>query len=201
MTKKLDKSLLANAEKAIKLGNKFRSPQQVVLMGLPGSGKSYVASYFHDKYGFTVLSGENITYALYGTEKCSADEYALAYKTLRQLAVKLIADRYSVVIDGTNLKYAFRQQIYDEINLPNTTLLYLKVDDKTALNRISQRGTNFEDTKNIKSSVSQEVFDKFKTQLEEPLPSENSTTLVSDDNLFSKIDSIFGVKYGDGYKK
>ena len=31
----------------------------IVLMGLPGSGKSYVAEYIHKKYGFVLLSGED----------------------------------------------------------------------------------------------------------------------------------------------
>lgn len=181
------------AEKSIKKGIKTSQPKLIILMGLPGSGKSYASGYLHDKYGFTILSGENITFALYSTEKCSGDEYILAYKTLRQLAVKLLADGYSVVIDGTNLKYAFRQQIYDEVKCNSTSLLYLKVDDKTALNRISQRGTNFKDTKNIKSSISKEVFDNFKTQLEEPLSNENAFTLISDNNLFRNIDSIIKI--------
>jgi len=184
------KTLLSKAEESIKKGIKAKTPRLIILMGLPGSGKSYISSYLHEEYGFTVLSGENITFAIFGTEKCSIDEYALAYKILRQLAVKLLTDGYSVVIDGTNLKYAFRQQIYNEVNCNSTTLLYLKVDDKLALNRISQRGIDFEDTKNIKSSISQEVFNKFKNSLEEPLPGENAITIISDDNLFRNIDSI-----------
>jgi predicted kinase len=177
-------------EKSIKKGKKTKTPRLVILMGLPGCGKSYVASYLYEKYGFTILSGENITYALFGTEKCANDEYALAYKTLRQLAAKLLADGYSVVIDGTNLKYAFRQQIYDEVICDSTTLIYLKIDDKTALNRITQRGLNYQDKKNIKSSISQETFNNFKKQLEEPLPSEKAITIISDDNIFIKIDSV-----------
>jgi predicted kinase len=184
-------TLLSKAKKSIKLGTKSDSSRLIILMGLPGSGKSYISSYLHDKYGFTILSGENITFSFYGTEKCSVDEYTLAYKKLRQIAAKLLEDGYSVVIDGTNLKYIFRQQIYNEVNCNSTMLLYLKVDDKTALNRVSQRGIDFKDLKNIKSSISKKVFEKFKDSLEEPLPGENAITIISDDNLFSKIDSIF----------
>lgn len=183
--------LLSKAENSIKKGNKTKLPRLIVLMGLPGCGKSYVSSYLHEKHGFTVLSGENITFAIFGTEKCSGDEYALAYKILRQMAAKLITDGYSVVIDGTNLKYAFRQQIYDEVICNSTTLIYLKIDGKTALNRIEKRGVDFRNTKDIKSSISLDVFKKFKKELEEPLTSENSITLISDENLFPKIESIY----------
>lgn len=182
------------AEKTVKLGVKSQFSQLIILMGLPGSGKSYVSSYLYDKYGFTILSGENITFAIFNKVDCTGAEYSLSYDVLRQLAIKLISQGYSIVIDGTNLKYIFRQQIYDEVGCPDTTILYLKVDDKNALNRITKRGVDFKDTKNIKSSISENIFNKFKDQLEEPLPNENSITLISDNNLLTEIDSIFGVK-------
>lgn len=194
MIKNSDKTLFLRAEKTIKKGTKSESPKLVVLMGLPGSGKSHVSNYLHEKYGFTVLSGENITFAIFNKVDCTGVEYSLSYDILRQLATKLISQDYSVVIDGTNLKYIFRQQIYDEVNCLDTTLLYLNVDDKTALNRVSQRGIDFKDLKNIKSQISPETFDRFMNQLEEPLSSENSITLISNDNLLTEIDSIFGVK-------
>jgi len=194
MIKTSNKVLSSKAEKTIKKGNKSKSPKLIVLMGLPGSGKSYVSNYLHEKYEFTVLSGENITFAIFNKVDCTGAEYSLAYDILRKLATKLISQGRSVVIDGTNLKYIFRQQIYDEVNCSSTTLLYLKIDDKTALNRISHRGVDFNDSKNIKSQITPESFDKFKNQLEEPLPSENFVILISDDNLLKNVDKIFGVK-------
>lgn len=188
-----EENLLAKAEKTIKKGTQSKSPKLIVLMGLPGSGKSYVSNYLHEKHGFTILSGENITFALFNKVDCTGAEYSLSYDILRQLAVKLISQGYSVVIDGTNLKYIFRQQIYNDINCLNTTLLYLKIDDKTALNRITKRGIDFKDSKNIKSQISPETFDRFKNQVEEPLPSENSITIISDDNLLKNIDSILKI--------
>lgn len=193
MIKNSDKTLFLRAEKTIKKGTKSKSPKLIVLMGLPGSGKSYVSNYLHEKYGFTVLSGENITFAIFNKVDCTGAEYSLSYDILRQLSTDLIFQGYSVVIDGTNLKYIFRQQIYNDVNCPNVTLLYLKVDDKIALNRVSQRGIDFKDLKNIKSQISPETFDRFMNQLEEPLSSENSITLISDDNLLAEIDSAFEV--------
>ena len=190
-----EENLLSKAEKTIKKGTKSKSPKLIVLMGLPGSGKSYVSNYLHEKYGLTVLSGENITFALFNKVNCTGVEYSLAYDILLQLTTELISQGYSIVIDGTNLKFIYRQQIYNDVSCPDTTLLYLKVDYKTALNRISQRGVDFDDSKNIKSSISPDIFNKFKNQLEEPLPSENSITLISDDNLLTKINSIFSTIY------
>jgi len=155
-------------------------PVLVILMGLPGSGKSYVASHLMHKYGFTVLSGEDITTQLFGTEKVSQDQYTQAYNYLRQEATKLISQGKSVVIDGTNLKHSFRQQIYNEVKCDKTVLIYLKIDDKTALDRISKR----------QNSCSPETYDKFKNQIEEPTVDENVFVITSDNQLLDNIDNL-----------
>ncbi len=158
-------------------------PVLVILMGLPGSGKSYVASHLEQIYNFTVLSGEEITTQLFGTEKVSGDQYFQAYNYLRSEAVKLISQGKSVVIDGTNLKHSFRQQIYDEVKCDKLVLIYLKTDDKTALDRISKR----------QNSCSPETYEKFKSQIEEPSVDENVFVLTSDDQLLNNVDSLIAI--------
>lgn len=189
MTDTSDQTLLQKASSSIKKGEKSKNANLVVLMGLPGSGKSYVCNYLHSKHGYSVLSGENITFSLFGSKKCSGSDYALAYKTLRQLAVQLLKEGYSVVIDGTNLKYVFREQIYKEVS-SSAYLIYLVVDEKTALSRVGQRGEDYTDKTNIKSTISVETFESFKNQLETPNENEKSFELVSDDNLLNNIDLL-----------
>lgn len=180
---------LEKAYKTVKLGKRNINPKVIILMGLPGSGKSYVADYLNNKYGFTILSGENISNTLFKNDQNT--DYTLVYKTLRQLAKKLLKENYSIVIDGTNLKYSFRKQIYDEV-CQNTKpiLIYLLVDDKTALERINKRGEDRSDKKKIKSYCSQETFNKFKEQIETPKSEENYYQIESNTNLFLKIDLI-----------
>ena len=149
-------------------------------MGLPGSGKSYVSDYIRQNYGYLILSGEEITTQLFGTEKVSGKQYAQIYKIIRQKASELLSQGESVVIDGTNLKHTFRQQIYDEVKCNFTKLIYLKTDDNTALNRISRR----------KNSCSIETYNNFKNQTEEPLPFEKAIIIKSDNQLLSNIDKI-----------
>ena len=186
-----EQELILKAQNAIRLGDKTKEPQLVILMGLPGSGKSYVSKYLNEKYGFTILSGENTTVALFGSDKCSGAEYAQAYKTLRQLAKKLLLEGYSVVIDGTNLKRVFREQITKEVKCDRTKLVYLKTDDTTAMDRVAKRGVDFNDQKDIKSSITQEKFYSFKEQLEEPNDEENAFIVNSDDKVFHSLDLIF----------
>lgn len=91
-------------------------------MGLPGVGKSHISRYLHERYGYTVLSGENITFALFGDMKCRSEQYKEAYAILYMLAKELLSEGYPIAIDGTNLRYAHRKQAYDAVG-PETEVL------------------------------------------------------------------------------
>jgi predicted kinase len=175
------------AYKTIKVGEKSSSPILVVLMGLPGSGKSYVASFLHKKYGYSVLSGESITYALLGTEKCTKEEYKVAYQILQDLASELLNEGYSVVIDGTNLSKVHREQIYTHAAGKRSILLYLLVNEDIAMRRISEREENFTDMQNITSKCSPETFQRFQDNIEEPTGTENAYIIKSDQNMLTEV--------------
>lgn len=160
------------------------NPTLIILMGLPGSGKSYVSEYIHKKYGFIVLSGEEITTQMFGTEKVSGSQYTDVYKVIRQKASELLSQEESVVIDGTNLKQMFRQQIYDEVKCDRMVLIYLKVGDDMALERISKRN----------NSCSPKTYQEFKNQVEEPFPEENAFIITSDSKLLSNVDKVINKK-------
>ncbi|MCX6812581.1 MAG: ATP-binding protein [Candidatus Berkelbacteria bacterium] len=180
------------ARKSIKYG-KFKSsePLLIVLMGLPGTGKSYLSDYLNKKYSFTILSGENITYSIFGTEKCSGSQFKEAYEILHYLAVELLKKKNNIVIDGTNLKYEFRRQIYKTANnLSKKVLIYLYTSDATALKRANSRGEDYNDSKMILSKCSPETFQEFTRQLESPNKHEAHFKIKSDDKLFENIDSI-----------
>lgn len=184
----IDNILLSKALTTVKVGKTFSCPLVIILMGLPGSGKTYVANSLNKKYGFTILSGENISHLLYGNNPA---DFSLVYKILRQLACHLLNDNHSIVIDGTNLKFSHRQQIYQEVcsNL-KTILIYLLVDDQTARQRIDLRGVSTNHKQDIKSSVPPEVFAKFKQQTDEPKVGEFCFKINSDVNLLKEIDFI-----------
>lgn len=145
----------------------------IILMGLPGSGKSYVAAQLVTQ-GFVVVSGEQLADIIFGTEQLNAHEHEQIYAVVRQLARELLADGKNVVIDGTNLRREYREQIYLECAGYPTTLLYLPVDQKTALDRIHQRFSNKEG-----SDCSVATFTDFVRQLEEPTSDESAVTISS----------------------
>lgn len=188
----MNQSYLSKARASIKYGHlKNQKPLLIILMGLPGTGKSYLANHLNEKYSFAILSGENITHSIFGSGKHSQLQYAEAYEILRFLVTELLEQSYNVVIDGTNLKYLFRKQIYESIgSLSKPVLIYLSADDTTALKRANLRGEDYSNPENILSKCSPETFAAFKTQLEPPRENETCYKIDSDEKLFEKVDTI-----------
>ena len=188
----MNQKYITKAKKCIKHGTyKSLKPLLIILMGLPGTGKSYLSDYLHRKYSFTILSGENITHSIFGAEKCSGYQYKEAYKILRLLSVKSLKQKYNVVIDGTNLKYEFRKQIYEAVGrLSKIILIYLFINDATALKRANLRGENYSNSKMVLSTCPPKTFTAFKKQLELPQQDEQCYQIKSDNKLFKKIDAI-----------
>lgn len=151
-------------------------------MGLPGSGKTYVADHLAAQ-GWIVVSGEQVAQEMFGSDRLRADQYELVYGTVRQLAAELLQDGRKVVIDGTNLKYSYRQQIYKTCRGFTTLLIYLTVDRQTALDRISQRVAL-----DGGSDCSEETFSDFERQPEPPCEGENGISIKADKVVLRLVD-------------
>lgn len=187
----MNSNSIEKARSTILFWEKVSTPECMILMGLPGTGKSFVSKYLHKKYGYTVLSWENITYALFGTTSCTPEQYREAYSVLHYLACELLQENYKIVIDGTNLRYIHRKQIYDAIGSQvKTYWIYLMIDDSIAMNRVRQRWENTESIKNILSTCSDETFSDFKKSIDFPDKNEHIVSMISDENIFHSIDEF-----------
>ncbi|MDD5376833.1 MAG: ATP-binding protein [Candidatus Gracilibacteria bacterium] len=184
-------TLLEKARTTLIYGEKTEHPDCIILMGLPGTGKSHVSRYLHEKYGYMVLSGENITFALFGDTKCRTEQYKEAYSVLYSLAKELLMNGYSIVIDGTNLQYVHRKQAYDAIG-PQIKVfgIHLVIDDVIARKRIEQRGEKTDNIADIRSQCSTATFLSFKENIELPREDENIFTVISDEHIFVSLDEI-----------
>lgn len=187
----MNQEYIKKAKTAIKNWEKVINPSCIILMWFPWTWKSYTSHYLNEKYNYTILSWENITHAIFGTEKCTWEQYKQAYKILNFLAKELIDSWYRIIIDWTNLKKEFRTNIYNSMNNDVKVFwIYLYTSDEIALNRANSRWINVNNPTNILSSCSKETFEGFKKQLELPNEDENFFMIESNENLLNTLDIV-----------
>lgn len=84
----------------------------IMLVGLPGSGKSTTAATLAAETGAKIVSPDKIREELYGNESIQGDP-KLVFATAKARIKQLIKEDYSVIYDATNLQQKWRGDILE----------------------------------------------------------------------------------------
>ena len=121
----------------------------VVLIGLSGSGKSYVAKRLSKKYGYKVLRSDEIRKELFGLKPRKSAKAPFGkgiyteeatkkvYKTLIDRAKELISRGEKVVLDATFLKRWQRELVLS--NFPNAVFIWVWAPERVVIERLKKR--------------------------------------------------------------
>ena len=89
-----------------------RRPALVILIGLPGSGKSHFARHLAKRYPAAILDSDALRSVLYESPQHTDQENARLFPAIQVLARRLLDRGVSVLLDATNLKGAHRKPSY-----------------------------------------------------------------------------------------
>jgi aminoglycoside phosphotransferase family enzyme/predicted kinase len=131
---------------ALRLG----PPALIVTYGLPGTGKSTLASNLARKLGIEVLRSDEIRHELFRNQVAAAEFDEGAYQPERRMAVyqemfrrtdSLLASRVSVILDGTFAAATLRQQVVETARRHGAVPLFAhcQCPADVALERITSR--------------------------------------------------------------
>ena len=84
----------------------------VVLVGLPGSGKSYFARALAARYPAAVLDSDALRAVLYDNPQHTQQEHGRLFPAIHVLMERLLSRGVSVVLDATNVKESSRRPYY-----------------------------------------------------------------------------------------
>jgi predicted kinase len=87
-------------------------PAMVVMIGLPGSGKSHLARALAARVTAAVLDIDALRAALFEDPKHTAKEHGRLFPALHVLMDRLLALQITVIVDATNLKETNRKPYY-----------------------------------------------------------------------------------------
>ncbi len=122
-------------------------PAVVLVIGVPGSGKTTVASEIADFLGFPLVTTEVVRVELLGIDRVDEDkdfspeELEQTYKVMSLITDFLLAGRTGVVVDGVFRTEAQRQNIIDIADKHKAPILCFQVtcEEETLLERIKAR--------------------------------------------------------------
>lgn len=149
-------------------------PEVILMVGLPGSGKStYISKYYKD--GYVIISSDDLIQEKADELGKTHDEVFSYYigdasKYANILLDKAIKDRKNIIVDKTNMSKKSRNRVLARIPTGyNKTAIVFNVDTEVLLNRITTRNKTgktisinvlFDMERNYEEPTISEGFDK-----------------------------------------
>jgi hypothetical protein len=115
------------AESLGRLPEPVASPVLIAVSGLPGTGKSYVATRLAEKTNSIVLESDALRKVLFPEPTYSAEESTRLFRAINRLAEALLKKGVPVVIDSTNLAERDREYLYHITEHTRSKLVLVKV--------------------------------------------------------------------------
>lgn len=144
-------------------------PQVLVVVGLPGAGKSFFARKFSETFSAPLVATDRIRYELFATPVHSSDENELVARMANYQIEELLKSRRSFIVDGSFNTRADRVRLGQLAKKADydTYVIWVQTDASTcrvrALKRSSKRD---DDTFNV--SLTEQQFDGMAKRFTEP---------------------------------
>lgn len=156
------------------------SPMVVVVVGLPGSGKSFFATQFAKTFGAALVSEDKIRWTLFARHTYSKNENAMVNQVSDLLITELFRTKKTFVLDGGYNTKDTRQEIAARARKNGYRVLTIVVqtDEPTSKKRAIKRdGRRTGDI--YKQSLSEDQFKTFAKSYEEPTTTGRDVVVIS----------------------
>lgn len=175
---------------AYRYSQKPKQPKCILLQGVSGSGKSYLANQLLDEienFEAIIISSDRIRKSVFGIapfERVSEEDKKSLYSTqmnqktyqaMAEYTATCLQQGFNVIVDATFLKYEHRSTFYKiaENHQAVSSLISISSDNETLSNAIQTRQKN----NNNPSDADILVMQNQKKYMEPPQPHENALAL------------------------
>lgn len=154
--------------------NKLSRPVLFTIVGLPGSGKTYLSRQLAEELGAAHVSAEEIRYELFEQPSFSKEEEGVVKHMMLMMTERFLKAGLSVIYDTSVSRMADRRELRTLTNKLKAEhlLLWQQIDAATAFNRIQKRtGKAPEDAYAVK--MDKDTFQRLLTTIQTPTNEEN----------------------------
>lgn len=169
------------------------NPVLFVMVGLPGSGKSYFADKLIKIIPATVLQSDFIRKTLLKKPAYTQREHNRVFKAIHALTRDLLVSNNNVLIDATNLNRKYRRPLYQMAAETGARMVvfYLDTPREIARERIKDRSTQGSTI----SDADWEVYQMLENDFEPPESPDYIITPVTDlPELITRIAGEIAIK-------
>ncbi len=119
----------------------IESPTFVMLAGLPGAGKTHLASAITSREAFAVIESDRLRKVLVKQPNYSQRESGRVFAAIHELLDRLLARGVPCLLDATNLREAHRRPVYEiaEKRGARTVVVWVEAPDGVARARLEER--------------------------------------------------------------
>jgi predicted kinase len=116
-------------------------PLILILIGLPGSGKSFFAEKFSEMFTSPLVSHDRLRFELFTSPKFSPNEFEIITRLAEYQMAELVKTKRSFIVDGGGNTFAERQKLQRlaKANGYDTLLIWTQTDDLTCRKRALNR--------------------------------------------------------------
>lgn len=162
----------------------------IIVVGLPGSGKSYFASRFAGMLGATYIKSDEVRKQLLSKKSYSEKEKLSVYDAMLKQMTTLLEQKKDIVLDATFYKREIRAKFLDELK-GKAGIYLIEVRANVALTRERLKKQRPD------SDADFEVYKKIKQQWE-PLTEDHLILRSTNENiagLLQKASDYLNLKY------
>lgn len=144
-------------------------PQILMVVGLPGAGKSFFARQFSETFSAPVVSLDRIRFELFNKPSFSADENDLVTRLAAYQIEELFKTNRSFIVDGGCNAKVDRVKLVQQAKKAgyDASVIWVQTDAATSRVRAIKRSSRREDDK-YNVSLSGQQYDAFARRFTEP---------------------------------
>lgn len=149
-------------------------PLVIMVVGLPGSGKSFFARQFADMFGAPLVSVDFVRHTLFPESKYTAEEDAYVQTLTHNQLSELLKTSKTIVVDGGVNTRSARTKVEQQAKTHGygALIVWVQTDEPTAITRSLKRSTKRQ-TDALNSPLSAETYKRLKKQFSAPSKYEN----------------------------
>lgn len=169
----------------------LNSPLIIIMMGLPGAGKTFFARQLANNLNLGYISEDRIRHDIFATPKFTADEQATIRRVMGYMIEELSRVKKHIILDGRFLSAGERQKIH-QVMLGagyQSLTVWVQTEEDLAKRRAFRRDKRKPDDK-YNSPVNSREFESTKGALERPQEKESFSVISGKHTFKSQSETV-----------